>query len=115
MFKSFKTKAYSSPTFPSFEQFLIAVSKSRPTLSSVIKLVKKLDSTSNKVDSTRKKVEVKVANQKAKIEPAPKKIEKANPPKQKSKESNKTNNKSLNNTKVVPRALLPKKPASNNN
>ena len=78
-------------------------------------LVKKLDSTSNQVDSTRKKVEVKVANQKAKIEPAPKKIEKANPPKQKSKESNKTNNKSLNNTKVAPRALLPKKPASNNN
>jgi hypothetical protein len=56
-----------------------------------------------------------VANQKAKIEAAPKKIEKANPPKQKSKESNKTNNKSLNNTKVAPRALLPKKPASNNN
>jgi cell division protein FtsQ len=78
-------------------------------------LVKKLDSTSNIVDSTRKKVEVKVANQKAKIEAAPKKIEKANPPKQKSKESNKTNNKSLNNTKVAPRALLPKKPASNNN
>ena len=78
-------------------------------------LVKKLDSTTKKVDSTSKKVEVKVPNQKAKIEAAPKKIVKANPPKQKSIESNKINNKSLNNTKVAPRALLPKKPASNNN
>jgi len=68
-----------------------------------------------KLDSTSKKVEVKVAKQKEKKEGTPKKIEKAIQPKQKTQESNKTNNKSLNNTKVVPRALLPKKPASNNN
>jgi len=68
-----------------------------------------------KLDSAGKKVEVKVVKVKEKKEAAPKKIEKAVQPKQKSKENNKTNNKSLNNTKVGPRALLPKKPASNNN
>jgi hypothetical protein len=77
--------------------------------------IKKQDSTGKKGDTTRKKVEVKVVKVKEKKEAAPKKNEKAVQPKQKSKENNKTNNKSLNNTKVGPRALLPKKPASNNN
>jgi cell division protein FtsQ len=46
---------------------------------------------------------------------ATKKNDKTEKPKQKSKENNNSNNKTLNNTKVAPRALLPKKPASNNN
>jgi cell division protein FtsQ len=77
------------------------------------------NATIKKADSVIKKVEVKVAKPQAKKEPAPKKTDKAVPSQQKvnvnNKENNKTNNKTLNNTKATPRAILPKKQASNNN
>ncbi len=66
-------------------------------------------------DTASKKTDPKPVKSDPQKEAASKKKEKVEAKKQNSKENNKTNNKTLNNTKVAPRAILPKKPAPNNN
>jgi cell division protein FtsQ len=72
-------------------------------------------SPSKKIESLSKKGEEKGTIGKGKTTAIDKRKTKVDKPKQSSKANNKPNIKTLNNTKAVPRAILPKKTASNNN